>query len=101
MATLYVHSNGLMSFYKFDGVQAHTLSWDKDTAGHIRYSAKLGKGSATVYYDMDGEKKKWFTVNAGDLVEATDLDLKKGDVYILVETTEPCEDGRFTFETVD
>ena len=100
-ATVYVHSNGSMDFSGFDGVQVHTLNWDKDTTGHIRYTAKLEKGSAAVYYDMDGEKKKWFTVNGGDSVEATDLDLKKGDIYILVETMEPCEEGRFTFETVD
>ena len=50
---------------------------------------------------MDGEKKKWFTVKAGDDISATDLELKKGDIDILVETTESCSEGRFTFETVD
>ena len=101
MAIGYVHSNGSMSFSEFDGVQVHTLSWDKDSTGHIRYTASLKKGSATVYYDMDGEKREWFTVKAGESISSTGLDLKKGDIDILVETTEPCEDGRFTFETVD
>ncbi len=97
----YAHSNGSMSFSSFDGVQVHSFDWDKDTTGHIRYTAKLEKGSATVYYDMDGTKKEWFTVKAGETVEGTGLELPKGNIDILVETNEPCEEGRFTFEAVD
>ncbi len=96
----YVHSNGSMSFSEFDGVQVHTFDWDQEIAGHIRYTAKLEKGSATVYYDMDGTKREWFRVKAGDSIEGTGLDLKKGSIDILVETDEPCEEGRFTFEPI-
>ena len=97
----YVSSNGYMSFSEFDGVQAHSFDWDKDTPGHVRYTAKLGKGSATVYYDMDGTKKPWFSVKEGDSMEGTDLEIPKGSIDILVETDGSCKDGEFRFEVVD
>ena len=100
-AICYVHSNGSMSFSVFEGVQVHSFDWDRDTPGHIRYTAKLGKGSATVYYDTDGTKKEWFRVKAGDSIEGEDLNVPEGSIDILVETNEPCEDGNFTFEPVE
>lgn len=88
----------IMSFSKFEGTQVISMDWDGESAVRIRYTAKLDKGSATVFYDMDGEKKEWFRIKAGEAVEAANLTMEKGSVDILVETQEPCEDGTFTFD---
>ena len=88
-------SKGSMSFSSFEGTRDFTLKPKND--GVIVYTAKIASGSATVYSDTDGEKKQLFTISAGEEVSATAGEVKKGKLYIIVESTEKCTDGRFEF----
>ena len=97
----FVHTNsakaGDMSFSSFEGSEAFNLQVDSEAGGQIRYSAKLQEGAATVYYDTDGTKKELFSVKAGDDVNASGGTLVKGPLYIIVETTQKCQNGEFHF----
>ena len=100
-ATAFVHSNesdaAFMSFWQFEGTMVFQLKC-KEAEKSLSYTAKLETGSATVYYDCDGTKTEWFTVDAGDERQDTLDGLKPGTVYIIVETDEKCEDGDFRFD---
>ena len=100
-ATAFVHSNesdhAFMSFWKFEGRMVFKLKCE-DAKKTLTYSAKLGTGSAAVYYDADGTKTEWFSVAAGDELQDTLDGLKPGTVYIIVETDGNCETGDFDFK---
>ena len=64
----------------------------------IDYSAKLGTGSAKVWYDAGEGKTLLFEIGPGIEVEGQSADLPKGKVSIIVETTEKCGDGSFSFK---
>ena len=100
-ASGFVHHNHSkdadMTFSSFQGSQVFTLNVDAEAGGQIRYTAKLETGAATVFYDTDGTKKELFSVKAGDDLNASGGELAKGTLYIIVETTEKCENGEFTF----
>ncbi|MBQ6066259.1 MAG: hypothetical protein IJK89_05510 [Clostridia bacterium] len=99
-ATAFVHSNesdhAFMSFWQFEGTMVFQLKC-KEAEKSLSYTAKLETGSATVYYDTDGEKTEWFTVAAGDERQDKLDGLKPGTVYIIVETDGKCETGNFDF----
>lgn len=103
-ASLYVHSNtsdsASMSFWTFTGTEVQTLKC-KDETGTLKYSAKLEIGSATVYIDYDGEKKELFKIGAGEEIEDSFDGLKKGKIYVIVETDGKCEEGKFEFAIVE
>lgn len=90
-------SSASLSFYVFDGTEADTLKC-KEEPGKLEYSAKLEKGSATVYVDYDGTKKELFSINGGEEVSSTLTGLEKGTVYVIIETSGKCESGSFDFE---
>jgi len=85
-----------LSFSSISGTYVGTLKC-KDEPGTLQYSAEIEEGSATVYVDYDGDKEELFTINAGEKIDSTLEDLKKGKKYIIVETSETCEDGKFEF----
>ena len=87
-----------MSFSTFEGTMVMTLKPDKEKKEKIAYTAKLEKGSATVYYDHNGTKTELFTVKAGDEISSSVEDFENEKVYIIVETSEKCEEGKLTFE---
>ena len=103
-ASLYAHSNtsesASMSFWTFTGTEVQTLKC-KDKTGTLKYSAKLEIGSATVYIDYDGEKKELFKIGAGEEIEDSFDGLKKGKIYVIVETDGKCEEGKFEFVIVE
>ena len=103
-ASLYAHSNtsdsASMSFWTFTGTEVQTLKC-KDKTGTLKYSAKLEIGSATVYIDYDGEKKELFKIGAGEEIEDSFDGLKKGKIYVIVETDGKCEEGKFEFAIVE
>ena len=94
----FVHSNdsssAFMDFHSFDG----DISFKLKIGERLKYSGKLGSGSATVYYDSDGTKKELFKINAGDEVESSIETPGGGSLYIIVETDEKCEDGEMKCE---
>ena len=89
-----------MSFSSFEGTNVCTLKV-KDDGGKISYSANLEKGSAIVYYDFDGTKQELFTISAGESIDSALENMPKGNVDIIIETSEKCEEGRFEFTVSD
>ena len=67
-------------------------------SGQLRYSAKLGEGSATVFCDCNGAKQELFTVRGGDGEKSSLVRIDKGTVYVIVETSGNCDDGEFRFD---
>ena len=100
-AVMHVHTNtsdsGTMSFSKFEGTETFTLKCT-DSGQKLKYSGKLDKGNATVYYDNGGNKTELFKVSAGEEIDSTLEGLEKGKLYIIIETDGKCEDGSFDFE---
>ena len=96
-----VHSNtahsAFLNFAHFQGHMAFTLKSKNGTGGQMKASAKLGTGSATVYYD-DGEKKELFSLGAGEELDSVFGPFESETVYIIVETAEKCTDGAFRFD---
>ncbi len=100
-ATMCVHSStsssNYLSFSTFSGTEADKLKV-KEEPGTLCYSAKLEKGSATVYVDYDGTKKELFSIKGGEEVNSKLENLKEGEIYVILETSEKCEEGKFEFE---
>ena len=103
-AVMHVHTNdsdsGTMSFSEFEGTESFTLKCT-DSGQKLKYSGKLDKGNATVYYDNDGSKTELFKVSSGEEIDSTLEGLEKGKLYIIVETDEKCEEGSFNFELLN
>lgn len=97
----FVHSNvgssAFMNFYTFEGRMAFTLRQQANSSGMLKVNARLEDGSATVYYD-DGEKRELFSIGAGEALDTTYGPFDSSTVYILVETTQSCQNGEFSFE---
>ena len=98
----FVHSNtsksAFMTFYSFDGTMAFKLKCGSESAGNIKYSAKLESGSITVYYDNDGTRTEWFSLSAGEEAEASVGPFGDGTVYVIVETDGKCMNGDLRFD---
>ena len=96
----FVHSNtsssAYMSFSSFDGTISFKLKCGEGE--RIQYSAVLGEGSATVYYDCDGKKKLLFLIGAGEEVFDFVRPSETGSIYIIVETDGKCEEGKLKFD---
>lgn len=64
----------------------------------IYCSAKLDTGNAKFFYDCNGVKTELTEIHSGDNISPVIEELQKGTVYIIIETSEPCQEGRFTFD---
>ena len=73
------------------------MAFTLKSSGQLKASAKLGTGSAVVYYD-DGEKKELFSLGAGEELDSVFGPFANETVYIIVETSEKCQDGEFRFD---
>ena len=87
-----------LSFSTLEGTKVFQMKVDKNAEGVLKYAGKLDGGSATVYYDDNGTKKKLFSVGAGEKVEQSVEGLETGKLYVIIETDGKCEEGNFTFE---
>ena len=100
-AVAFVHSNtsksASMSFSSFEGTMVFQLKCE-NADQKISYSAKLDKGSAKVFYDCNGTKTELLSVSSGIDISDIGGELQKGTVYIIVETSEKCQNGRFSFD---
>ncbi len=99
-ATLLVRSetpdSSYMSFSTFDGRMV--LRMKSAEGQRLRYEAELGDGSMTVYYDCGSGEDELFRLRSGEVQNGETEPLKKGTVYIILETSGKCSDGVFTFE---
>ena len=89
--------NASMRFSSFEGTMVFQLKC-KNADEKISYSAKLEDGSANVFYDCSGTKTELFSVSTGDDISDIGGELQKGTVYIIVEASAKCQDGRFSFD---
>ena len=96
----FVHSNtsksAFMDFYTFEGQIVFTVKCK--AGGSIDYSAKLEKGSLTVYYDCDGTKRELLTISGGEKVNSTLENLPKSEVYRMVKTDGKVKNGALEFD---
>lgn len=103
-AVLHVHSNdsdsASVSFHELDGTEVFKLKCENGKTARIQYSGKLETGSLTVYYDCGEEKTELFSLQAGDEINACSDQLAKSKVYIIIETSEECQDGACSFEII-
>ncbi|MBR6874278.1 MAG: hypothetical protein IKN17_12310 [Ruminococcus sp.] len=102
-AICFVHSNtshsAYMDFSVFNGTMVFTLDNDAGESGSLSYTASLEKGTAEVYCDRSGEKEKLFSLKAGDDLQGT-LSLSGCEsVYVIVETSGDCENGKLDLST--
>ena len=85
---------GSISFTSFSGTKVFKLK----SSGQLNYSAELGTGAATVYYDCNGTKTQLFSIGAGQKVGPSSIAVTPGTVYVIVETEGKCQDGKFSFD---
>lgn len=100
-AFLFVHSNrpasSFMSFDSFTGTMVFRMK-SKQADGKLKYSASLGSGSATVYYDCGGGKTELFSIKDGEEIPETEIQVNKGKVRVIVESAGECKEGEFSFD---
>ena len=101
-AVLHAHSNdsdsAWTSFLELEGTEVFKLKCESDKTARIQYSGKLETGSLTVYYDCGGTKAELFSVESGDEIKECSDELTADTVYIIIETSEKCQNGNFSFE---
>lgn len=99
-ATVLIQSNksdsAWVSFSSLKGTIVYKLKVRYEDE-FLRYYGKLGEGSITVYYDNEGTKEEWFSLQGGENVEGKLEKPGKGKVYIIVETDGKCKDGKLDF----
>ena len=86
--------SGSINFTTFSGTKVFKLK----SSGQLNYSAELGTGNATVYYDCNGTKTELFSIGAGQKVGPSSIAVTPGTVYVIVETAEKCQNGKFSFD---
>lgn len=86
------------SFMEFEGTEVFKLKCKSKNIAGITYSGKLEMGSATVYCDCGGTKTELFSIHSGEEVDSCYDYLPEDTVYIIIETSEKCQNGDFTFE---
>ena len=92
--------DGFIKFKEFKGRYVFNFKYDPEGEGQIKYTASIGNGTVTVYYDSNDEKKELFKISDGQTLTATDGDIVKGHVYIIIEAEESVGSGSFEFELV-
>ena len=101
-ATTYVQTNtstsAHMKFGSLEGGDDFTLKAKGKSPKTLKYTGKLGSGSATVYYETDGEKKELFTIKGGENVDSSAGEFTDATIKLYFETNEKCKDGKFDFE---
>lgn len=94
MVTTNTSKSASISFSSLSGTRSFKLKSD----GHLNYSAKLGEGSATVFYDSNGTKTELFSISGGQELQSSTIAVNPGTVYVIVQTDGKCKDGRFSFD---
>ena len=87
-----------MTFSEFDGTMVFKLNNKLGENAKLSYSTRLKGGSANIYYDHDGTKRKLTSAVEGEQTKGSADGLKNETVYVIVETNKKCENGDFSFE---
>lgn len=98
----FAHSNtdaaASMSFSEFQGTKVFQIHFKDGISKSLKYSLRLEVGNAKIYYDTDGEKKELASITSGKSVNSSLENLNCSSMYIIVETSEKCLNGNFSFE---
>lgn len=88
-----------MSFSEFAGTMVYELKFNDSFSKSLLYDLRLETGSATIYYDTDGDKIKLASIKSGDILKDQKLkDLTCESMYIIIETDGKCLNGKFEFK---
>ena len=87
-----------MTFSEFDGTMVFKLNNKLGENAKLSYSTRLKGGSANIYYDHDGTKRKLISAVEVEQTKGSADGLKNETVYVIVETNKKCENGDFSFE---
>ncbi len=88
-------------FGTFEGTKSTSIKNGLTGDGTIQYTASLEEGIMNVYYEANGEEVLLFTIEGNQSVsEKGGYITGKGNVKIIMKTTEPCKDGDFNFKLV-
>ena len=87
-----------MTFSEFDGTMVFKLDNKLGENAKLSYSTRLKGGSANIYYDHDGTKRKLISAVEVEQTKGSADGLKNETVYVIVETNKKCENGDFSFE---
>ncbi len=87
-----------MSFSEFQGVKVFQINFKAGNSKSLIYKLSVEVGKATVYYDTNGEKKVLATVAPGQSIYSELEKLNCSSMYIIVETSDKCLNGNFSFE---
>lgn len=85
---------GSIRFSSFTGTKVFKLQ----SSGQLNYSAELGEGNATVFYDSNGAKTELFRITSGQSVGPASIPVAPGTVYVIVQTDGKCDSGNFSFD---
>ncbi len=92
--------DGFIKFEEFKGRYVFNFKYDGEGEGQIKYTASIGNGTVTVYYDSNDEKKELFKIENGQSISETAGTIVNGHVYIIIESDGKVESGSFEFELV-
>ncbi|MBQ3792170.1 MAG: hypothetical protein II797_03600 [Clostridia bacterium] len=97
----FVHSqydkNASMSFYEFTGKMVFTLNWNEEETGTVRCDMTLEEGDVTVFLGDGQTETELVRVRSGDDFTVDAGTLKKGPVYLIVQTNGKSANGSFVF----
>ena len=86
-----------MSFSSFKGRMVFNMKWSGNEDELLTYSASITTGAATIYYDDGNDKTELFHIDSDETITSSKGGFEKGTLYIIVETSERCEEGYFRF----
>ncbi len=95
-----VKSDSVISHHvSFDSLKGrYVIKLNSGGEGAITYTASLGEGNATVYYDYADKKLELFTISGGQSLQDTAGYIEKCVVYVIIETDGTCLGGDLNFE---
>ncbi len=86
-----------MSFASFKGTKKFKMSCSEDAGMLLDYSCKIEKGTITVSYKIDDDKTELCVLGEEKEASGT-LELEtEGSFYVILETSEKCTNGSFSF----
>ena len=102
LITSQINNEASMEFDTFKGTYNFKLK-EKNGSDHtLDCEASIAEGEMKVYIGVDGEKELLFTIRGGESYNETiTLDDKYDNakkIYVILESTDKCEDGDFEFE---